>query len=89
MPWFDKWYYTTLESKLLKLASRVISISKDAAKDIVTHYGYPLNRIDVIYLAPGDHFHPTHAEEIKRIRKKYHLSNLYFIHVGHLNRKKN
>lgn len=89
MPKVDFWYYGTIQKLTIRLAKRVIAISKDAAKGVQKYYHIPAERICVVYLAAGEHFKPESVDVIQNVRSKYGISDNYFIHVGHLDRKKN
>jgi glycosyltransferase involved in cell wall biosynthesis len=89
MPKIDYWYYKNIQKYTLQKAQRVIAISKDVANGIKKFYGISEERIRIVYLAAAGHFKQSTAEQIKIIREKYSLPEKYFIHVGHLDRKKN
>lgn len=89
IPKIDHWYYKTVQKYMLRVAKRIIAISHDAGEGVHRIYGIPWERIRVIHLAAADHFKPASREEIERIRLKYSLPDPYFIHVGHLDKKKN
>lgn len=89
IPKIDYWYYKVIQKYMLRAAKRIIAISHDAGEGIHRIYGIPWNRIRVIHLAAAEHFKPASQEEIERVRSKYKLPKKYFVHVGHLDRKKN
>jgi glycosyltransferase involved in cell wall biosynthesis len=89
MPKIDYWYYKNIQKYTLRKAQRVITISKDVANGVKQFYGIPEELIRVVYLAAAEHFKQSSAEQIKAIREKYLLPEEYFVHVGHLDRKKN
>ena len=89
MPRIDYWYYKYIQKYTLRKAQRLIAISKDVAEGVKKFYGIPDEIIKVIYLAPAEHFKRSSMDQIKIVRKKYSLPEKYFIHIGHLDRKKN
>lgn len=89
MPRVDYWYYSTVQKFTMRQAKRVIAISKDAAKGVEQYYRTPSERIRVVYLAAGEHFKPMPESAVQTARAKYGISEDYFIHVGHIDRKKN
>ncbi len=89
MPKIDYWYYNTIQKATIRQAKRVIAISEDAAKGVEAFYRIPRERIRVVYLAAGTHFVPAPVDAIQKVRAKYGIAERYFIHVGHLDRKKN
>ena len=89
IPKIDHWYYSGIQKKMLKSVSRIIAISHDAAQGIKEIYHVPEEKIRVIHLAAGAHFKPAPEDIISIIKRNYNLPDKYFIHVGHLDRKKN
>lgn len=88
-PRVDVWYWKHIEPYTLKNASLVIAISQTTARDIVRLYGLPEQKIRLIYPAIEARFKPAEIAEIERVKKKYHLPESYFIHVGRIDHKKN
>lgn len=89
MPRIDYYYWRTFQKWTLQGAQQIITISEDAANDIVHYYGIPRKKIKVIYPACSPHFTPTSPEVIRQVKREYHLPDQYLLHVGHLDRKKN
>jgi len=88
-PMIDHVYWRTLEKITLRAAKQIITVSKDAAKDIESFYKIKPNRIRVIYHGCDQSFRPSNIHEIKRVTEKYNLPQVYFVHVGRIDRKKN
>ncbi|MBC7261801.1 MAG: glycosyltransferase family 4 protein, partial [Chloroflexi bacterium] len=88
-PWSDRIYWRFIEPLTLRQAHRIIAISEDTARDIVTYYKIPRERIQVIYPGCDPRFHPLPAEEVARVKQKYHLPDTFILHVGSISRKKN
>lgn len=88
-PWIDRMYWRFIEPLTLRQAHRVIAISEDTARDIVTYYRIPMERIQVIYPGCDPRFHPLPAEEVVKVKQKYKLPDTFVLHVGSISRKKN
>lgn len=89
MPRSDYLYWRTFQKKSVQDADCIITISNDAAKDIVRFYEVPEEKIRVIYPGIGTHFCPASAEKIAQLREKYHLPERYLVHVGRIDPIKN
>lgn len=89
IPLFDHFYYKFIQKYTLRTAKKIIAISYDAAQGLQNIYNIPAEKIQVIHLAAGDHFKPIQNDSVDIIKQKYELPDQYFIHVGHLDRKKN
>lgn len=58
-----------LQKRLYKRARRVIAISQMVKRDIMDHYGFPGERIDVVFNAVDlDRFHPKNRDYRKAVR---------------------
>lgn len=88
-PWSDRVYWRFIEPLTLRQAHRIIAISEDTARDIVTYYHIPRERIQVIYPGCDPRFRPLPAEEAARVKQKYKLPDTFILHVGSISRKKN
>jgi len=89
VPPFDRIYYKLIQNHMLQTASAIIAISHDAAQGLHKIYKIPSDKIRVVYLGVSDLFKPSSEENIQKIKHKYKISDQYFIHVGHLDKKKN
>ena len=88
-PWFDVWYWRNIQKQTLLDAKAIITISKTTADDILRYYQVPRERIRVIYPAYANHFKPASKEEIACIRDRYRIPEIYILHVGRIDLKKN
>ena len=65
-------------------ADKIIAISQSTKRDLISVYGLPEEKIEVIY--PGidtEVFKPVENDGLKTdFRERYGLSNPYFLHVG-------
>jgi glycosyltransferase involved in cell wall biosynthesis len=78
-----------LQKFSLRGVKRVICDSKNSRRDIVKHLGVPKEKIEVVYLAPGQEFEPINQSQAKRLTKKYHLPSQFILYVGDVNYHKN
>lgn len=75
---------------LCRGASRIIADSRNTMLDLVRCYGIPPERIDVIYLAAEERFHPvTDAAELEDIVARYALPERFVLYVGSVEPRKN
>ncbi len=70
-------------------ARKIIAISEQTKKDLVTRMGVEEGKISVIYPAAAREFRPAGPEEKKRVKEKYAGGNDYLLHVGTLEPRKN
>src|SRR3989304_1180959 len=89
VPRFDNYYLRTLEKKTIKDAQKIITVSNDAAKDIVSFFNVAREKVIVIYHGYSSIFTPARQEDIDCMREKYRLQGEYFLHVGRIDKKKN
>ncbi len=75
---------------LCRRSARIIADSMTTKADIVRHYRIAEDKIDVVYLAAGDEFHPIRDEtELDLVRKRYALPKSFVLFVGTLEPRKN
>jgi glycosyltransferase involved in cell wall biosynthesis len=73
----------------VRVAARVLTISRATMDDLVRLYGADPNRIDVAYPAVDARFAPASAAEVARVRSTYGLSRPYVLHLGTIKPRKN
>lgn len=75
----------------IKNAKKIITISEYTKKEILDTFGMQYkNKIDVIYLAPEDNYHPLQDESsLEVIKKKYSIIGPYIFAFGQYIRRKN
>ncbi|HNW69078.1 MAG TPA: glycosyltransferase family 1 protein [Bacteroidales bacterium] len=89
LPWIITKYYTYFFPRFAKKAARIATVSEFSKKDIHECYGYPENKIDVIYNGVNENYHPISDEEKMATKKKYTSGCDYFIYIGALLPRKN
>lgn len=73
-----------------KHATRIMAISEETRQHIVQIYGIPAEKIAVIYQSCSPAFMVQEPEERKEaVRRKYHLPDRFFLHVGTIIERKN
>lgn len=75
----------------LQSVNAVLTDSQHSASDIFRYLGYPREKIQVVYLAPGFSFKPLgmSLREKTVLRQKYHLPDKFVLYVGDINYNKN
>ena len=73
----------------VRKAEKIIAISEQTKKDLVSCLGADEDKISVIYPAAAAHFKPAGPEEKKRVKNIYAGGRDYILHVGTLEPRKN
>ena len=74
--------------RYLERAKVIVTISKDAASDIINSFDIAPEKVEVIY--PGaTPLIKSSDEEVKRIRKKYGIKGNYILFIGTIEPRKN
>jgi glycosyltransferase involved in cell wall biosynthesis len=70
-------------------AQAIIAISQSTQKDVHRYYHIPYSNIHLAYPGIDPEYQPASKTTIAKIKKKYHLSDGYILHVGTLQPRKN
>lgn len=71
-------------------AERIITISNNSKKEIVEHYGFNEQKVDIIIPAlDRTRFYRRTPAEIRRVRAKYGIFDDYILFVGNIEPRKN
>lgn len=89
VPKIDLLYWKTIQRVTTKNAKLIIAVSNNAAEDIVKSFKIPREKVRVVSHGISTNFVPIPKNEIQKIREKYNLPELYFLHVGRIDKKKN
>ncbi len=73
----------------VRKAGKIIAISEQTKRDLVSRLGAEEDKISVIYPAPAAVFKPAGPEEKRRVKKIYAGGKDYILHVGTLEPRKN
>jgi glycosyltransferase involved in cell wall biosynthesis len=79
-------YYTP---RFIRKAKVVATVSAFSKNDIITHYKTPAEKIEVVYSAVKDSFHPVTEQEKIAVKEKYTGGQEYFIYAGAIQPRKN
>ena len=70
-------------------AARLITISRSGRDDVAAHYGVPPERIDVVTPGVSAAYRPLPAAEVAGFRRRQGLPDVFLLHVGTLQPRKN
>jgi len=74
----------------MKRVQRIITDSDYIKREIVSHFGFPAERISVAKLACGDEFHPRSEVEVAEVLSVYGLTyDSYTLYAGTIEPRKN
>jgi len=89
LPFLSRKYYTGFFPKYAKISERIATVSEYSKKDIIKTFGYPAEKIDVVYNGVNEIFRPVEKGRMGEIREKYARGFPYFVYVGSLHKRKN
>lgn len=84
---FDRFIYSKKTEYACKKANRIISVSEQTKRDLISYFNVNPEKIEVIYQSCHDAF-KTELKN-KNILKKYHLPNDFILYVGTIEKRKN
>ena len=82
-------FYKHYTPKFLKKAKTIVTVSEFSKKDILSHYKINADKINVVYSAAKDIFHPLTEEEKEETKREYTEGKNYFIYAGAIHPRKN
>ena len=82
-------YYKLFFKRFAQKASRVVAVSEFTKNDLMQLYKISETKIDVVYNAAGNSFHPISSDDQIKIKTKYTDGNDYFIYIGAIHKRKN
>jgi len=87
----DYWQLKSWSEYSIKRSARIISVSQTTKKDIIEFYNIPPSKISVVYHGyDKSRFHKNYSEsKIKRVLKKYNITQPYILFIGSLRPTKN
>jgi glycosyltransferase involved in cell wall biosynthesis len=89
LPFLTRLYYRHFFPLFAKKAKRIATVSEFSRQDIVSTYGIPASKIDVVYNGVNQMYQPQGKEKKINTRNKYSNGAEYFLFVGMLHRRKN
>jgi glycosyltransferase involved in cell wall biosynthesis len=88
-PTLDVIYWHTVQRFFFRFADKISVLSESTKRDVMRHYGLPVEKIDVIYSACDPIFRPLEPEVVEETRMRYGLPPQYILSVGNISPKKN
>jgi glycosyltransferase involved in cell wall biosynthesis len=86
----DRWMLKALVPLSIRRATRVITVSEHARREIVDRYNLPADRVAVTYEAAARAFRPvTEPAVFNRVQRQYGLRAPYLLALGNLQPRKN
>ena len=82
-------FYKKYTPKFLNKVKSIVTVSEFSKRDIITQYKTNADKINVVYNAAKEIFHPLDIEEKFAIKKKYTEGKEYFIYAGAIHPRKN
>ena len=74
----------------LRKAERIVAVSANTKKDLITKFGVPEAKIDVVPNPVNERFgRVVDSQRLLEVRAKYDLPKRYILYVGHLEPRKN
>lgn len=79
----DMLYFRTLYPLYMKRATAIISVSQNAAKDLVHYLNVDPGKVTTVHLAQAPYFRKIDdCASIEAVRRKYNLPNRFILNVG-------
>jgi len=79
----DLLYFQTLYRLYMKRATAIISVSHNAAKDLVRFWSIDPSKVTTVHLAPAPYFRKLDdCAELEAVRRKYNLPERFILNVG-------
>ncbi len=82
-------FYKRYTPKFLQKASSIATVSAFSKQDILLHYPVSSDKIDIIYNAAKEIFHPIDIDKKEAVKNKYSEGKEYFIYAGAIHPRKN
>lgn len=82
-------FYKKYTPKFLLKANGIVTVSGFSKKDILAHYKIEPEKIDVVFSAAKEIFHPAGEEERTAAKNKYADGKEYFVYTGAIHPRKN
>ena len=89
LKWTNSTYYNYFFPRFARRAHRIATISEYSKRDISQSFNIDPDKIDVVYGAGNERFHPIGEQEQFAIKKAFTEGKEYFIFVGTIHPRKN
>jgi len=75
--------------RLVKNSDKIIAVSLQTKKDLISYYHIPEEKISVIYEGASKEFKKIDKQTVEAIRRKYNLNDPFILFIGNLEPRKN
>jgi glycosyltransferase involved in cell wall biosynthesis len=82
-------YYRKFSRRWAQEATRIATVSEFSKADIISTYGIPAEKIDVVYNGAAERFRPLTAAESGQVRAAYTSGQPYFLFLSSILPRKN
>lgn len=82
-------FYKRYTPKFLNKAKSVATVSSFSKQDIISYYKTDTDKIDVVFSAAKEIFHPLSSDERTMVKNKYTGGKEYFVYAGAIHPRKN
>lgn len=89
LPWLTAQYYARFFPKYAAAATRIATVSDYSKRDIVSTFGYPADKVDVVYNGVHEIFAPVDSQTASSTRGEFAGGCPYFVYIGALHKRKN
>jgi glycosyltransferase involved in cell wall biosynthesis len=89
LPWLVRKYYTYFFPRFAQKASRIATVSKFSALDLIKQYNILEDKLDVVYDGANEKFRPLDELEKQLALQRFTNGKPYFVFVGALHPRKN
>lgn len=89
--WPDLLFLKILIPWSLKRADKIVAVSKFTRNEIIKYYMINAEKVEAVYNSVSDNFLKKNysAEELAAVRKKYNLPEIFILHIGTMQPRKN
>jgi glycosyltransferase involved in cell wall biosynthesis len=82
-------FYKRYTAKFLNKAESIATVSEFSRQDIISHYKISADKINIVYNAAKEIFHPLNHEEKQITKERYTDGKEYFVYAGAIHPRKN
>jgi glycosyltransferase involved in cell wall biosynthesis len=82
-------YYKFYTPKFIRKAQKVLTVSRFSQQDIISQYGTPKEKIEVVYNGTKESFAPINFEEQNAVKDQYTGGTEFFLYTGAIHPRKN
>jgi glycosyltransferase involved in cell wall biosynthesis len=89
LPAAQQFYYKFYTPHFLRKAKKIITVSAFSKADIVRHFPFTRDKIEVVAISADSRFVPATEAIKERVKEKYTGGREYFLYVGSIHPRKN